>query len=44
MTCRVPLGLILQAAGLRSARTLTDLLPHLEPFTDTSALRDGGVK
>ena len=44
MTCRVPLGLILQAAGLRSARTLGDLLPHLEPFTDTSALRDGGVK
>jgi hypothetical protein len=44
MTCRVPLGLILQAAGLRSARTLTDLLPHLEPVTDTSALRDGGVK
>jgi hypothetical protein len=27
----VPLDVILQAAGLRSARTVVDLIPHLEP-------------
>lgn len=29
MTDSVPIGLILQAAGLKSARTLAELLPHL---------------
>jgi hypothetical protein len=31
MQHQVPLAVILRAAGLRSARTLTDLLPHLDP-------------
>jgi hypothetical protein len=31
MTSAVPLGALLQAAGLRSARTLTDLLPYCPP-------------
>jgi hypothetical protein len=44
MRHQVPLAVTLRAAGLRSARTLTDLLPHLD--TDTSdwgqALRGRG--
>lgn len=32
MTDVVPLGVILRAAGLKSARSLADLLPHLEPW------------
>lgn len=32
MTDTVPIGVLLQAAGLKSARTLTDLLPHLGPW------------
>jgi len=34
MTRPVPLGVILDAAGLRSARTLSDLLSHLPPPAD----------
>ncbi|RYF60610.1 MAG: hypothetical protein EOO27_05220 [Comamonadaceae bacterium] len=32
MTDPVPLALILRAAGLKSARSLADLLPHLDPW------------
>ena len=32
MTDVVPLGVILEAAGLKSARSLSDLLPHLDPW------------
>jgi len=43
MAAPVPLAVLLSAAGLRSARTLVDLLPHLEVGTDTHCvLRDPG--
>ena len=32
MTDTIPIGLILRAAGLKSARTLTDLLPYTGPW------------
>lgn len=32
MTDVIPIGLIMQAAGLKSARTLAELLPHLDPW------------
>ena len=32
MTDNIPIGLLLQAAGLKSARTLVDLAPHLGPW------------
>jgi hypothetical protein len=32
MTDSVPLALILQAAGLKSARSLVDLMPHVDPW------------
>lgn len=38
MTDTVPIGLLLQAAGLRSARTLVDLMPHLGPWTEHRGL------
>jgi hypothetical protein len=38
MTDAVPIGLIMQAAGLRSARTLADLLPHLGPWMEHKGL------
>jgi hypothetical protein len=47
MTRSVPLAVILTAAGLKSTRTLFDLLPHLEPIAGTAgavALRDGGAQ
>ena len=45
LAAHVPLQLLLQAAGLRSARTLTDLLPCLPvlPGTATALLRDPEV-
>lgn len=36
---RVPLPVIMRAAGLTSARTITDLLPHLEVSDDAGQLR-----
>lgn len=39
MTDSIPIGLILQAAGLKSARTLSELLPHLTPWLDHKGLR-----
>ncbi|UOY03703.1 hypothetical protein [Blastococcus sp. PRF04-17] len=43
MTAAVPLQVVLTAAGLRSARTLVDLLPHLPTGPDThTVLRDAG--
>ena len=47
MTDTIPLAVILQAAGLKSARTLSELQPHLGPWlthkgltaTDTTVLR-----
>lgn len=47
MTRPVPLAVILTAAGLKSTRTLFDLLPHLDTSTATAgavALRDGGAQ
>jgi len=39
----VPLAVLLRAAGLRTARTLPDLLEHVPPATDPmSLLRDAG--
>ena len=46
MTRPVPLSVLLCAAGLKSTRTLFDLLPHL-PVTETApetVLRDGAVR
>lgn len=44
LMCRpVPLAVICHAAGLRSTRTLFDLLPHLENGDMRQALRDGGA-
>lgn len=44
MCQRVPLRVLLQAAGLRSARTVSDLLPTLPAVPgDDAWLRDGGV-
>jgi hypothetical protein len=46
MSRPVPLAVILTAAGLKSTRTLFDLLPYLDTDTsaDAAALRDGGAK
>lgn len=44
MTRPVPLAVICRAAGLKSTRTLFDLLPHLPEQPDSGALRDGGVR
>ena len=38
MTDQVPLAVILQAAGLKSARTLSELQPHLGPWLETKGL------
>lgn len=38
MTDPIPLALILQAAGLKSARTLVDVLPHVGPWRDFKGL------
>ncbi len=45
MVSNVPLKVLLEAAGLESARTLTDLLPTLVDVTGADAiLRDGTVR
>lgn len=41
MTDPIPLALILQAAGLRSARTLSELLPHLDAWLAHKSLTSG---
>ena len=38
MTDPIPLAVILQAAGLKSARTLVDVLPHLGPWRELKGL------
>jgi hypothetical protein len=38
MTDPIPLAVILQAAGLKSARTLVDVLPHLGPWCELKGL------
>jgi hypothetical protein len=51
MTDPVPIGLLLKTAGLKSARTLIELLPHLEPWlahkdlavNDPAAILRGGA-
>jgi hypothetical protein len=43
-TNRVPLNVILHAAGLTSARTLTDIIAALPPVEPGDSLRDGGVR
>lgn len=49
MTDPVPIGVILKAAGLRSARTLAELQPHLEPWMahkgiTVDSTRGGGAR
>ena len=44
MSRPVPLAVICRAAGLKSTRTLFDLLPHLPEQPDAPALRDGGAR
>ncbi len=38
MTDTVPIGVLLQAAGLKSARTLVDLMPHVGPWLEHKGL------
>lgn len=38
MTDPVPVGVILKAAGLRTARSLAELLPHLDPWIEAKGL------
>lgn len=38
MTDPIPLGVILKAAGLRTARSLAELLPHLDPWIEAKGL------
>jgi hypothetical protein len=38
MTDAVPIGVLLQAAGLKSARTLVDLMPHVGPWLEHKGL------
>ena len=38
MTDTVPIGVLLNAAGLKSARTLVDLVPHLGPWLEHKGL------
>lgn len=40
----VPLAVLCRAAGLKSTRTLFDLLPHLPHEADKDALREGGAR
>jgi hypothetical protein len=43
VTNRVPLNVILSAAGLTSARSLTDLIAALPPSEPGDLLRNGGA-
>lgn len=43
VTNRIPLNVILTAAGLTSARTITDLIAALPPSEPGELLRDGGA-
>jgi hypothetical protein len=38
MADTVPIGVLLRAAGLKSARTLVDLVPHLSPWLEHKGL------
>ncbi|KRF19381.1 hypothetical protein ASG90_20410 [Nocardioides sp. Soil797] len=40
MTESVPLAVILQAAGLKSARTIAELQPHIEPWLEHKGLTE----
>jgi hypothetical protein len=42
MTDSIPLAVILQAAGLKSARTLVDVLPHTELWLHAKGLSATG--
>lgn len=44
MTDPIPVAVILKAAGLSSARTLADLLPHLDPWIDLKGLRAADLR
>lgn len=44
MTDPIPVAVILKAAGLSSARTLADLLPHLGPWVDLKGLRAADLR
>ena len=43
MTDPIPVALILHAAGLKSARSMTDLLPHLGPWLEHKNLHKTGA-
>ncbi|MGY1618169.1 hypothetical protein ACI797_15630 [Geodermatophilus sp. SYSU D00691] len=43
MTDTVPIGVLLNAAGLKSARTLVDLVPHLGPWLEHKGLTTPAV-
>lgn len=43
MTDSIPLAVILQAAGLKSARTLAELQPHLAPWLEHKGLTEAPV-
>jgi hypothetical protein len=43
MTDSVPIGVLMRAAGLQSARTLVDLLPHLDPWLEAKGLRQAST-
>ena len=43
ITQRIPLNVILEATGLKSAGTLIDMVSYLPKSDDTSLLRDGGA-
>jgi len=42
MTDPIPVGLILKAAGLQSARSLADLIPHVDPWLEHKGYRVDG--
>jgi hypothetical protein len=44
VTNHVPLNVIMSASGLKSARSLTDIIAALPPIDPTSALRDGSER
>ena len=43
MTDTVPIGVLMRAAGLLSARTLVDLLPHLDPWREAKGLHRASI-
>lgn len=44
MTDPIPVAVILKAAGLRTGRTLAELLPHLDPWIEAKGLNVCGLR